>query len=106
MQTYVNAVVRDEIRIKYVPEDLQKSLLDIGARKHSDEDCWVLCGNDKKELAGYFAMLRDVGIAFSTGKEWNPSELFEYYRELGLLNGTYKKISWYGPGDWRVTEGN
>jgi hypothetical protein len=48
--------------------------------------------------------LNNLGFAFSAGRGWPPSDIFEEYRERGLLSGTYKKIEWRGPGDWFIEE--
>lgn len=49
------------------------------------------------------ADLRDHGFAFSTGSGWSPSEVFEELRDKGLLEGSYERISWSGPGCFHVT---
>lgn len=46
--------------------------------------------------------LRDHGVPFSEGKEWNPSEVFEYLRDLGLAEGGYWSIWWAEPGKFSV----
>jgi hypothetical protein len=57
---------------------------------------------DDEEKARIFAALRDVGICFSRGREWNPTELFEWFRERGLLTGSFRSIGWSGPGSFEV----
>lgn len=46
--------------------------------------------------------LRDHGVPFSGGKEWNPCEVFEYLRDLSLAEGGYWSIGWSGPGKFSV----
>lgn len=51
----------------------------------------------QEECVRLLEKLRSLGLAFSYGRDWAPSEIFEYYREKGLLSGSYKRISWTGP---------
>jgi hypothetical protein len=46
--------------------------------------------------------LRDNNFFFSGGREWCPAEVFEYLREQSLLKGSYKKISWADPNNYRI----
>lgn len=38
--------------------------------------------------------LIDLDAIFSSGKDWSPEDLLSYYKELGLLNKSYKVIAW------------
>lgn len=42
---------------------------------------------DQAKKASELMGLRDHGVPFSEGKEWNPCEVFEYLRDLGLAEG-------------------
>ena len=57
---------------------------------------------DQSMKASELMGLRDHGVPFSKGKEWNPCEVFEYLRDLGLAEGGYWSISWSGPGKFSV----
>lgn len=46
------------------------------------------------EKADELAKLRDLGVPFAGGKEWNPQEVFEYLREEGFLQGSYLALNW------------
>jgi hypothetical protein len=50
-----------------------------------------------------FDELRSLGVAFSAGKEWCPSEVFEYLRDEQLLSGKYLRVAWTQPGQYRLT---
>ena len=39
---------------------------------------------------------------FSNGKDWSPSELVDYYKEIGLIDSKYYKISWKGKDDFYI----
>jgi len=58
----------------------------------------------EEEKSVIFEKLRGMGVCFSAGREWSPSEVFEYLREKGFLNGRYRKISWKGPGNYIVED--
>lgn len=63
---------------------------------------FVLAVKDDTEKAGQLQWLRDCGVPFSAGKEWNPQEVFEWLREKGLVSGGYSAISWSGPEKFAV----
>jgi hypothetical protein len=49
------------------------------------------------EKAGKMALLRDLGIPFAAGREWSPSEVFEYLRDKKLIEGMYLRVAWRDP---------
>lgn len=55
---------------------------------------FVLTINHLDELVRLFKELRSGGFAFSAGRDWSPSELFEYFRDQGQLSGDYVRIAW------------
>lgn len=52
--------------------------------------------------ARLFAGLRDLGVAFSAGREWCPAEVFAWLRDRGLLEGPCLRIAWTGPQQYYV----
>jgi hypothetical protein len=48
--------------------------------------------------------LRDIGVAFSHGRDWAPSEIVADLRERGLMRGPFTMIAWKGPDDWELRE--
>lgn len=67
-------------------------------------DTYTLTLNEKIDKAKILSVLRDNGLCFSTGHEWNPSEVFEDLREKGFVSGKYKEIAWSGTEKWKVRE--
>lgn len=65
---------------------------------------YVKSVSEISEKAKIFSSLRDDGVAFSDGREWCPSELFEYFRGQNLLSGKFKRISWQDPQNFIVAE--
>ena len=51
-----------------------------------------------EEMATLAGALRALGIAFSAGREWCPSEVVQGLRDRGLLEGEFTEIFWTGQG--------
>ena len=52
-------------------------------------------------MARLAAQLRDLGIAFSYGRDWSPSEVVQQLRDEGLFKGSFNEISWTRQG-WQL----
>ncbi|WP_061010552.1 hypothetical protein [Vibrio sp. CUB2] len=91
------------VRVSLLDDSFKKELIGLGFSFDNDYDeyTFLTSGNDAK--AELFRKLRDLGVAFSGGREWCPSDVFEYLRQLELLKGAYTKISWTAPGNYRCT---
>lgn len=50
--------------------------------------------NSPDDRVKLFQQLRAGDFAFSAGREWSPSELFELFRDQGLIAGDYLRIAW------------
>lgn len=59
-----------------------------------DSSEFVLSLEDSAKRIEIFGHLRALQFAFSGGREWSPSELFELFREQGSLQGSYIRITW------------
>ncbi|MGF6418929.1 hypothetical protein ABH900_002432 [Stenotrophomonas sp. AN71] len=57
---------------------------------------------DDAGKARLFAALRDLGVAFSAGREWSPAEVFSWLRDRGLLEGPCLRIAWTDPQQYVV----
>ncbi|MCG3766502.1 hypothetical protein EXA23_09825 [Vibrio cincinnatiensis] len=91
------------VRVKLIDSSFQNELSNLGFVYDSglSEYTFLVSGNQEK--AELFDKLRVLEVNFSDGREWCPAEVFEYLRETGLLSGSFKKISWSGPGDYHLT---
>jgi hypothetical protein len=56
------------------------------------------------DKASVLRELRDAGFCFARGREWSPAEVFEWFRERGLLSGQFRSLSYSGPGQSHVRE--
>lgn len=50
--------------------------------------------NTQEERVNNIKSLINLDALFSSGKDWSPEELLNYYKKLGLIQQPYKIISW------------
>ncbi len=85
---YVDSVLKKEITIFCLNKQKSKYLRSIGASKRSLFGFgpeWVICYNNRNELANFFSKLRDADFLFSYDEHgWGPSEVFEDLKEKKL----------------------
>lgn len=91
------------IRVKLLDSSFKEELSNMGFSYDDELSEYSIPSDDNTIKAGIFEKLRDLNVSFSGGKEWCPSEVFEYLRETGLITGQFKKIGWSGPGDYHLT---
>ncbi|CAH0250723.1 hypothetical protein [Stenotrophomonas lactitubi] len=106
METHIDAYVTqaDGIRIgvKLLNDRLQSALQALGFT--ADEGgTLTLPVTDDAAKATAFIRLRDLGVAFSAGREWCPADVFEHFRDGGLLQGSYLRVVWRMPQQFIVT---
>jgi len=46
--------------------------------------------------------LIQLSALFSSGRDWSPAELVDFYRERGDIGQSYRVISWRGPGAFYI----
>lgn len=63
---------------------------------------WVRPVSDAADKGAQLMWLRDQGIPFSGGKEWNTQEVFQHLRDKGLATRGYWAIGWSGPEKFDV----
>jgi hypothetical protein len=102
---YVRWADLHDIEIAAVDEQTGAALAKLGFGPHAElANVVIRAVADDVEKARVFAQLRDAGICFSHGREWNPAEVFEWLRERGLLEGSFRRIAWSRPGVFAVRE--
>ncbi len=94
---FVEAVQSDSIMITVEDHSLAPQLEEIGFVPSCTGTYRIMVSNDEL-VAKIFIELRDMGFAFSAGPGWSPSQLFERFRETGLLSGEFLEVYWTGPG--------
>ena len=94
-------VAQNSLRVVSLSDCGTEFLLSQNAR-HSDSNIHWLDFDDRDQQLKLFDTLRKNRIGFSVGPGWSPAELFEFYRDQGLLAGEYIRVSWRSPKDMRV----
>ena len=103
LKAYAERADGDSIRVRIMDNALDSSLRAIGFSNAAEKDVYILQVADNKQKAKVFDELRSLGVAFSAGKEWCPSEVFEYLRDEQLLSGKYLRVAWTQPGQYMLT---
>ncbi|WP_092151225.1 MULTISPECIES: hypothetical protein [unclassified Pseudomonas] len=103
LRAYVATADGDLIHVRIIDKALDSPLRVIGFSNAAEKDIYVLQVAHNTQKAKVFDALRSLGVAFSAGKEWCPSEVFEYLRDEQLLSGKYLRVAWTQPGQYRLT---
>lgn len=103
-EAYV-AFVTNKIYIKNVNEEYKQKLLKLNSSVDENyPEYWTIEFTSKEDKSSIFTKLRDIKVLFSSGKDWSPSEQFEYYRAEGLISGLYHNISWRNVNEYVIEE--
>lgn len=101
---YIAAIVR-EIMIEGVTPELEIEIRRLGASRKPDIlNRWDIGISSENKKAELLTKLRDLGIPFGGGPNWSPGEQFEDLRDKGLVSGSYKEITWWGPQKYTIVE--
>lgn len=103
LKAYVERADGASIRVRIMDNTLDSSLSALGFSNATEQATYLLHVADDKLKARVFDELRSLGVAFAAGKEWCPSEVFEYLRDEQLLSGKYLRVAWTQPGQYRLT---
>jgi ankyrin repeat protein len=57
---------------------------------------------DDTAAARIAEVLRDLGFAFSAGRDWSPAVYIDHLKQTGLVCGEFLKIYWLAPGKWSL----
>ena len=68
----------------------------------NDENTFAFTTTSDENKAKVFNWLRNGDVLFAAGREWSPSEVFEYLRDKNLVTGTYQQLVWLGPELFQV----
>ncbi|MBA0100612.1 hypothetical protein WH218_16350 [Stenotrophomonas indicatrix] len=106
METHIDAYVRQAdgncIKVMLFNGRSRASLQSLGFTA-GDENTLTLPVPDDAAKAAVFLRLRDLGVAFSAGREWCPADVFERLRDRGALEGPYLRVAWRTPRQFTVT---
>lgn len=102
---YVKEADQDFVRVLGAFPDTQVRLREAGFEvAESSASDLIVRTTSLSQKARLFGQLRDLGIAFSRGREWNPAEVFEWLRNQRLISGGFTEIYWIGPGKWQTRD--
>lgn len=106
METHIDAYVTQadghRIEVRLLNGRLRAALQALGFTADEGDTLTLPVVADDAAKAAVFIRLRDLGIAFSTGREWCPAEVFEHLRAAGLLQGGYLRVAWRAPQQFTV----
>ena len=103
MKAFVSRADGRFVGVKLLDSSYESELFGLVFLYDGDIKEYIMQSDDNVEKAAIFEKLRDLDVSFSDGKEWCPSEVFEYLIEIGLINGPFYRVSWRGPGDYHLT---
>ncbi len=106
METHIDAYVTqadgNRINVMLLNGRSRSALQALGFTA-DERDTLTLPVADDAAKATAFIRLRDLGVAFSAGREWCPADVFEHFRDGGLLHGAYLQVAWRTPQQFTVT---
>jgi len=105
LDAYVIKSDGDQVRVRTTNNTFNSELERLGFLYDSRLSSYIKDTVGIAEKAQLFSRLRDAGVCFSAGREWCPSELFEYFREQNLVSGMYKRVTWSDPRNFTIQEG-
>jgi hypothetical protein len=98
---FVRQADQDFVEVVSSDATVSSQLSELGFAKISEHQ-YRLSAQNETDKASIFDQLRRLGVCFSRGREWNPAEVFEHLRDLGLISGAFTEIAWTKPGEWRT----
>lgn len=104
IKAYVTQADSDYIRLTVLDASLRTTLLDLGFSSKTDPSEYNIPTPNNSTKATLFAELKALNVCFSSGREWSPAEVFQYLRDLKLLSGGFRQITWTSPNHFVVTD--
>ncbi|MGG5812389.1 hypothetical protein [Falsiroseomonas sp. CW058] len=102
---YVYTMSGKKTGVKRLGFEKPTFLEQIGFVYDQEFDAWIKVVDSDFEKAELADFLRNNNVAFSDGREWNPAEMFQYFRDdKKFLEGNFKRISWSGPGKYSICD--
>lgn len=103
VKAYVSKADGKEIRVHVLDASFESEVLKLGFSFKDELSSYSLSISSDTEKAEIFSELQRADVCFSAGKEWCPSEVFEFLRDKKMLVGNFKRISWKGKSEYTVT---
>ncbi|WP_244130873.1 hypothetical protein [Burkholderia pyrrocinia] len=77
-------------------------LTQLGFVRQSDR--WERAIADDTDRQALVAALVDLDALFSSGRDWSPQALVEYYREIGVVRRGYRSVAWREPTQYVIEQ--
>jgi hypothetical protein len=105
MDAFVSEAAASRVEVKVLNEEILSALEKLGFVPVINNNLVLVAEIPNQEAkAQTLSKLRDIGVCFSGGADWSPSEVFEYLRDMQLVTGLYRKVIWKGPSRMEVIE--
>lgn len=91
---YVAEASASKVVVKAPHVGLQDALVAMGFEYRNDKPgTYAITVRGDGEKAAVFYQLRAHDFCFAAGSGWSPAEIFERFRDEGLLEGAYRRIA-------------
>ena len=99
-KNYVSLIQDGKIRIETVTAAIEHELLSLGGQSVIEGgEIWIIPFEGTEALAKVLDQLNRIGVMFvGQPAGWPPAEIFDDLRTKGLIHGTFKEVTWTGPG--------
>ena len=104
---YISQILGKQMQLKSATEELEGTLIRLGGRRTSIEGrpAWVLDFEGESQLASLLAVLNGEGVLLAGGPAgWPPAEILADLRDKGLFQGSFREVTWTGPGKWIIRD--
>lgn len=102
LKAFVEKADDDVIRLHALDLSIDQRITFLGFSVAAEPGIFTVVTIDDAHKAKIFEALQAMDVAFSDGKEWCPAEVFEFLRDMNLLSGSFIRVSWLKPGDYRL----
>lgn len=101
-QVVVLDIAGGSARVACGRSDAETSLFALGFSMEGNQMVRpILDISDRQKLVG---ALIELGALFTSGRDWSPAELVDFYREQGDILTGYRMITWKNPNQYVIID--
>jgi len=97
----VTDIAGNQARVHAMNSVHKSELIRIGFMGQADDLVRPLTSVDDRIKV--LVRLVELGALFSAGRDWSPEEVVKYYHEQGLINASYRVITWKCPEQFLIS---
>lgn len=104
---YISLILGKQMRLEGVTGELEGTLTRLGGKRTNIEGrpVWEIDYEGESQLASLLAVLISEGVILAGGPAgWPPAEILADLRDKGLFQGSFREVTWTGPGKWIVRD--